>query len=248
MRIGELAALAGVTTRAVRHYHHLGLLPEPERRANGYRHYTLRDAVELARIRRLSELGLSLEEVRDVLADDYGRELREVLAELDADLARQEDELKERRAHLAELLSRDYLSADEPISPVMASLFTALPNPPKGGLLAKERDWLAVLDTAAPVDVKIELMAVLSPMALDHAVIARVNDLYSRMDALTDPADPAIPELAERLLELFPPGIGPTDGDVLRSPFGQAFLDDLTEAQAAVIRHAFTLLRERGPE
>ncbi|MFD0852085.1 MerR family DNA-binding transcriptional regulator, partial [Actinomadura adrarensis] len=39
MRIGELAALVGVSTRTVRHYHHLGLLPEPERRANGYREY-----------------------------------------------------------------------------------------------------------------------------------------------------------------------------------------------------------------
>ncbi|WP_260615593.1 MerR family DNA-binding transcriptional regulator [Microbispora sp. KK1-11] len=29
MRIGELAALAGVSTRTVRHYHHLGVLPEP---------------------------------------------------------------------------------------------------------------------------------------------------------------------------------------------------------------------------
>ena len=58
MRIGELAAAVGVTTRAVRHYHPHGLLPEPERRANGYRDYTLRHAVVLARIRRLTELGL----------------------------------------------------------------------------------------------------------------------------------------------------------------------------------------------
>ncbi|GAA4240098.1 hypothetical protein GCM10022254_63580 [Actinomadura meridiana] len=33
MRIGELAALVRVSTRAVRHYHHVGLLPEPERLA-----------------------------------------------------------------------------------------------------------------------------------------------------------------------------------------------------------------------
>lgn len=44
MRIGELATAVGVTTRTVRHYHHLGLLPEPERRANGYLDYTLRHA------------------------------------------------------------------------------------------------------------------------------------------------------------------------------------------------------------
>jgi DNA-binding transcriptional MerR regulator len=68
MRIGELAVTVGVTTRAVRHYHHLGLLPEPERRPNGYREYTLRHAVALARIRRPTELGLGLAEVRDARA------------------------------------------------------------------------------------------------------------------------------------------------------------------------------------
>ncbi|MEV4460041.1 MerR family transcriptional regulator [Microbispora sp. NPDC049633] len=77
MRIGELAALAGVSTRTVRHYHHQGVLPEPSRRRGGYREYGLRDALLLARARRLTELGLSLDEVRDVLTGDSARELRE---------------------------------------------------------------------------------------------------------------------------------------------------------------------------
>lgn len=107
MRIGELAVAVGVTTRTVRHYHHLGLLPEPERLPNGYRDYTLRHAVVLARIRRLTELGLGLTEVRDVLADDAGRDLAEVLEELDADLARQEAAVRERRERLRALLDRE---------------------------------------------------------------------------------------------------------------------------------------------
>ncbi|MFD9247892.1 MerR family transcriptional regulator, partial [Streptomyces sp. NPDC059556] len=73
MRIGEIAALVGVTPRAVRHYHQSGLLPEPARRANGYREYGVRDAVLLARVRRLTELGLGLDEVRVVLAVGEGR-------------------------------------------------------------------------------------------------------------------------------------------------------------------------------
>jgi DNA-binding transcriptional MerR regulator len=67
MRIGEIAVLVGLSTRAIRHYHHVGLLPEPERRPNGYRAYSVRDAVLLARVRRLTELGLSLDEVRDAI-------------------------------------------------------------------------------------------------------------------------------------------------------------------------------------
>src|SRR5438876_64136 len=70
MRIGELADFVGISTRAIRHYHRIGLLPEPARKPNGYREYSLRDAVELARVRRLTELGLSLDEVGDALADD----------------------------------------------------------------------------------------------------------------------------------------------------------------------------------
>jgi DNA-binding transcriptional MerR regulator len=104
MRIGELAGLVGISTRAIRHYHHVGLLPEPARKANGYREYSLRDAVELARVRRLTELGLSLDEVGDVLAGDAGRDLAEVLRELDADLARQEADLRQRRDRLGQLL------------------------------------------------------------------------------------------------------------------------------------------------
>jgi DNA-binding transcriptional MerR regulator len=48
----------------------------------------VRDVLRLARVRRLTELGLSLEEAADVLADGEGRELGEILTEIDADLAR----------------------------------------------------------------------------------------------------------------------------------------------------------------
>ncbi|REE97854.1 MerR family transcriptional regulator [Thermomonospora umbrina] len=132
MRIGELAALVGVSTRTVRHYHHLGLLPEPERLANGYREYRLRDAVALARVRRLAELGLSLDEIRDVLADDRGRELREVLLELDTDLARQQRAIEVRRERLAALLTEAELHPDSTVSPDMAELLRALPRAPPG--------------------------------------------------------------------------------------------------------------------
>jgi DNA-binding transcriptional MerR regulator len=37
LTISRLAAYAGVTVRALRHYHQIGLLPEPERDHSGYR-------------------------------------------------------------------------------------------------------------------------------------------------------------------------------------------------------------------
>jgi DNA-binding transcriptional MerR regulator len=127
MRIGELAGLVGISTRAIRHYHRVGLLAEPARTANGYREYSLRDAVELARVRRLTELGLSLDEVGDTLADDAGRDLVEILRELDVDLACQEADLRRRRARLAQLLRQAETggkpSEQAPVSPGLAGLF-----------------------------------------------------------------------------------------------------------------------------
>ncbi len=45
MKISELAQAAETTVRTVRHYHRLGLLPEPPRSSNGYRVYALEDLV-----------------------------------------------------------------------------------------------------------------------------------------------------------------------------------------------------------
>jgi DNA-binding transcriptional MerR regulator len=107
VRIGELAALAGVSTHTIRHYHRIGLLPEPAREANGYRAYGVRDAVRLVRVRHLVGLGWRLDDVADTLAFDEGRDLREILDELRADLARHERRIADQRRRVEALLARD---------------------------------------------------------------------------------------------------------------------------------------------
>ena len=87
MRIGELAGFVGISTRTIRHYHRVGLLPEPARKPNGYREYSLRAAVERARVRRLTELGLSLDEVGDALAGDADECLALIAPDLVINLA-----------------------------------------------------------------------------------------------------------------------------------------------------------------
>ena len=59
----ELAELAGTSLRAVRHYHDQGLLPEPPRSTNGYKHYGVRHLIQLLHIRRLVDLGVPLAEI-----------------------------------------------------------------------------------------------------------------------------------------------------------------------------------------
>lgn len=146
LRIGELAALVGVTTRTIRHYHRIGLLPDAARSENGYRCYGLEAAVRLLRIRRLADLGLSLDEVADALADDEGRELREVLAELDASLAAQEARIRASRDAIAALLRDEGdLRAPAELAPLAGKLATVFGAGHPG--LQRER---LVLELLAP--------------------------------------------------------------------------------------------------
>ncbi|MFH0244573.1 MerR family transcriptional regulator [Streptomyces sp. HK10] len=269
MRIGELAALAGVTTRAVRHYHHLGLLPEPVRRANGYREYGLRDAVALTRVRRLTELGLSLEEVGDVLAGrgpDAGRELCEVLSELDADLARQEQALRERRARVRELLElaeRGELPAEGPVSTELAALFgemaragARLPGP-EPVMAARERELLALLETAAPPEAGREVVAALGAAGGDPAAMDRMYQVYTLLDEMAeaDVDDPRVARAARAVAECVPdevleavggvPG-APLNGEAAGGGFAGEVFADLAPAQAEAVRQAMRLLVERA--
>lgn len=67
MKIGELAAQAGCGVETVRHYERAGLLPPPGRSAANYRQYDAGHLQRLRFIRRCRALGMSQEEVRQLL-------------------------------------------------------------------------------------------------------------------------------------------------------------------------------------
>lgn len=67
MRIGELAEQAGVTPRTIRYYEDLGLLGPSEREGQGFRYYTEVELARLNKIDALKQLGLSLEEIGEVI-------------------------------------------------------------------------------------------------------------------------------------------------------------------------------------
>ncbi|MFC7403161.1 MerR family transcriptional regulator [Citricoccus sp. GCM10030269] len=106
LTIGELAAYAGVTTRAVRHYHHVGLLPEPERDASGYRRYGAGDAVALIRIRTLADAGVPLSRVAELL-DAGPVAFRAELQRIDEQLQQEIERLQATRGRIADLGAGD---------------------------------------------------------------------------------------------------------------------------------------------
>ncbi|MCX5302799.1 heavy metal-responsive transcriptional regulator [Streptomyces sp. NBC_00160] len=68
MRIGDLATASGLTTKTIRFYEQAGLLPAPPRTPGGYRDYPERTPVRLAFIRNAQSAGLTLAEIRSILA------------------------------------------------------------------------------------------------------------------------------------------------------------------------------------
>jgi MerR family transcriptional regulator, repressor of the yfmOP operon len=90
-RIGEVAELAGVTTRTIRYYEELGLLGAGATRSKGaHRLYTEADVVRLQELLRLRELlGLSLEELTSLVETEQARAaLRDQWADSDTDSER----------------------------------------------------------------------------------------------------------------------------------------------------------------
>jgi DNA-binding transcriptional MerR regulator len=73
MKIGQVASAADVTIDTVRFYERRGLLPTPPRRASGYRDYPTATVERIRLARTLQHLGLTLDEITDVLhAHDTG--------------------------------------------------------------------------------------------------------------------------------------------------------------------------------
>lgn len=83
MRIGELSERAAVTPRTVRYYESIGLLPPGEREGSGQHFYTEETVARLRKIDQLKKLGLSLDEIRDVIdlyfTDPSGMQPKQVI-------------------------------------------------------------------------------------------------------------------------------------------------------------------------
>lgn len=123
MKIGQLAERTGLSPQAIRYYEDLGVLPEPERSANGYRSYDTSTAERIAFIRDAQSAGLSLLEIQKILELRDGEQstcghvistLEDHLAEVD----RQMEDLSRTRDRLIEIISRarrlDPADCDDP--------------------------------------------------------------------------------------------------------------------------------------
>ena len=106
MKIGELAKATGLTTKTIRYYELHRLLEEPERTESGYRMYGEEDVERLEFVKKAKRLGLSLEEIREILVLHVQSQAPcvHVLALLDRKLEQVEEIIRELEEFRRELM------------------------------------------------------------------------------------------------------------------------------------------------
>lgn len=198
LTIGQLASYAGVTIRAVRHYHHVGLMPEPERDASGYRTYDADAVVRLIRIRTLAEAGVPLARV-ETLLDSDAQTFAEGTALIDRELRGRIRELQEHRRRIAQLASGDSLAVPDVVSDYLDKV-RAIGVPEM--LISAERDaWILI---AARYPGQIDAFMDDKVGQLEDPRVVRFYQLISRMLAEEqEEQEVLVLEMADLLVEMF---------------------------------------------
>lgn len=179
MRSKEIAALAGVSIRTLRHYHQIGLLPEPPRTDNRYRIYGLPHLIRLLRIVRLTALGISLSEI-PALLDDHAGMSGGSLGALHDGLTRQ-IELLERQRRTVEAL-RDAKGPPD-MAPEFATSLMALEAGRETKAIRAGREQSVLLSNLLDIEQRAELARLYDELA-DGKHGATVSKLGHRFDAL----------------------------------------------------------------
>ena len=189
--IGQLAAYAGVTVKAVRHYHRRGLLTEPPRDASGYRRYTAEHAIQLIKIKTLADAGVPLARIKELLAADPGR-FAAAIAEIDRDLQQRAEQLRRTRERIARLRAGDRLFVSTQVADYLDRLLEI--GVSRRGV-QMERDLWILAQSVSPAAAASWIAD--NCQALDDP---EFRALYADTDAAFDwsPDDPRLIELADR--------------------------------------------------
>jgi DNA-binding transcriptional MerR regulator len=225
--------------RAVRHYHQIGLLPEPERDASGYRRYGATAVVSLIKIRTLANAGVPLAAIGQMLEADAPA-FAEAVRRIDSHLRDEIERLETSRKQIAQLAAGDSLALP---SEVISYLDRLREIGASERMVAAERDaWILV--TAHWPDRIREVMS--SKLAeLDDPQLVRLYRLGSEILETGTADDPRLQEAADIMAGLleqaYTPGETNTGDDL---PFD--LLDALAVESDPRAERMLDLMRERG--
>jgi DNA-binding transcriptional MerR regulator len=242
LTISQLAAYTGVTVRAVRHYHQVGLLPEPERNSSGYRTYDAAAVVRLVRIRTLAEAGVPLARVQELL-DATPEEFAAGIEQVDADLRAEIRRLQDHRKRIARLAAGESLALPQSAVDYLARL-RALGVDER--IIALERDaWIMI---AAYDPDRIDSFIADKQRQLDHDDVVRLYRMLG--DALGwSEDDERVVELVDLLERMIVRDLEDGGADLGGDDFDDPFVDllDATVLETSPIAgRMMRLLEERG--
>ncbi|MET7371888.1 MerR family transcriptional regulator [Micromonospora arida] len=244
LTIGQLAAYAGVTVRAVRHYHQVGLLPEPERDASGYRRYGATAAVSLIRIRILANAGVPLSQIGRLLDADAATFAAAVQG-IDRQLRDEIERLESSRRQIAQLAAGDRLA----LPPEVVTYLDRLREIGASKRVVEgERDGWILMAARWPDQIREWMPSKIAQ--LDHPQVVRLYQVMSEIELgngvdddvrLTEAAD-LIAGLAEQAH-----ASGEIDlGEVARDNLPFDLLDALAVEVDPRLQRLLDLVRERG--
>ncbi|RKR91512.1 DNA-binding transcriptional MerR regulator [Micromonospora pisi] len=237
--IGQLAGYAGVTIKAVRHYHQRGLLEEPPRDSSGYRSYGAEHAIELVKIKTLAEAGVPLARVRELLAADPDR-FATAIAEIDRNLRERAEELIRTRERIARLSGGDRLFVPPEVADFLDRL-RALGVSER--LTWMERDTWILLYSVSPKEA-----ALLLADKRDSIDDPEFVGSYLEYDAAFDwpPEDPRLPALADRMWRWMINRDGRIEDEQLTDPIAARLVGTSASVTSPAWDRLAELLRERG--
>ena len=240
LTISQLAAYAGVTARAVRHYHKIGLLPEPERDPSGYRTYDATAVVRLIRIHTLAGAGVPLARVQELL-DAGPEEFADAVQDIDKDLRAEIRRLQGTRKRLARLAAGEHLALPQSVVDYLDRL---------RGLGVDERYIALERDAWIMISAQVPHLTD-SIIAKKHAELDDPDTmkLYSLLSGALDwPADdPRVVEVADILERMLIRAV--EAGEVGDDGFDDSFvdlLDSTTVRSAPAAGRLLAILEERG--
>jgi DNA-binding transcriptional MerR regulator len=194
VKIGDAAAFAGTTPRAIRHYHQIGLLPEPERGGDGHRRYGYDDVIRLLWIRKMAEAGIRLDDMR--AAFDETQDIEENLGKLEKTLAAQEAEIRRQREAVQRLRA-----VGSPLGLLSDLVTDRLSHLPPGALRGSDVDALLVTERIfGPLGAAVQastfiVLATHPDLRADHD---RLDAAEAALDEGVEPDDPRVEELAKQ--------------------------------------------------
>ncbi|GAA5185640.1 MerR family transcriptional regulator [Rugosimonospora acidiphila] len=245
LTIGQLAAYAGVTMRTVRHYHQIGLLPEPQRDASGYRRYGATAVVSLIRIRTLANAGVPLSQIGRLLEADPST-FAEAVQRIDGHLRDEIERLETSRKQIAQLAAGDSLALPPEVTCYLERLRRIGASE---RMVAAERNGWILLAARWPDHIR-EIMAA-KHVQLDDPRLVRLYRLLSELlDSDAGKDDPRLKEAADIMAGMAEEAYASGEIDSGDAPYDDDLAFDLLDALAIEsdprARWMVDLMRERG--